>query len=95
MRLTRVYTKSKKSNTFMTMNSDTHFPKILGTATLNEKGQLVIPAAARVDLGLAPGSKVVIMSSPHRPALVLIKAEEVEAMVKDLADALNEKEVKN
>lgn len=66
------------------------FPKILGTATLNEKGQLVIPVEARNSLDLKAGSKVVIMSSPHKPALVIIKAEEVEAMVKGLADALNE-----
>ena len=64
------------------------FPKILGTATLNEKGQLVIPVEARNDLDLVPGSKLVIMRSPHKPALVLLKAEDVEAMVRDLADAL-------
>jgi AbrB family looped-hinge helix DNA binding protein len=71
------------------------FPKILGTATLNEKGQLVIPVEARNSLGLSAGSKVVIMSSPYRPALVLIKAEEVEAMVKDLANALHEDDDKS
>ncbi len=65
-----------------------HFPKILGTATLNEKGQLVIPVEARNSLGLTAGTKVVIMSSPHRPALILLKAEEVESIVQDLADAL-------
>lgn len=66
-----------------------HFPKILGTATLNEKGQLVIPIEARHSLDLTAGSKVVIMSSSRRSALVLIKAEEVEAIVSDLANALN------
>jgi AbrB family looped-hinge helix DNA binding protein len=65
------------------------FPKILGTATLNEKGQLVVPVEARGKLGLKPGSKVVIMSSTQRPALVLIKAEELEAMLQDFSDALN------
>lgn len=65
-----------------------HFPKILGTATLNDKGQLVIPVEARNSLDLAPGSKVVIMSSPDRPVLILIKAEEVEAMVQNLTNAL-------
>ena len=64
------------------------FPKILGTATLNEKGQLVIPIEARNKLDLKAGSKLVIMSSPYRPALVLIKAEELEAMVEDLSNAL-------
>jgi AbrB family looped-hinge helix DNA binding protein len=65
------------------------FPKIIGTATLNEKGQLVIPVEARNSLDLTAGSKVVIMSNPNRPALILIKAEEVEAMMQDVADALS------
>ena len=65
------------------------FPKILGTATLNEKGQLVIPVEARNSMGLTAGSKVVIMSSAERPALIILKAEDVEAMVKDLANALH------
>jgi AbrB family looped-hinge helix DNA binding protein len=68
--------------------NEAQFPKILGTATLNEKGQLVIPVEARNSLGLLPGSRVVIMSSPHRPALTLLKSEDVEAMVKGLTDAL-------
>jgi len=67
-----------------------HFPKILGTATLNEKGQLVIPAEARNELGLESGTKVVIMKSPRKSALILIKAEHVEGMIKNLADALND-----
>jgi AbrB family looped-hinge helix DNA binding protein len=67
-----------------------HFPKILGTATLNEKGQLVIPAEARSDLGLDPGTKVVIMKSPRKSALIVIKAEHVEGMIKNLSDALSE-----
>jgi AbrB family looped-hinge helix DNA binding protein len=65
-----------------------HFPKILGTATLNEKGQLVIPVDARHQLGLTAGSRVVIMGRPEKPGLVLLKAEDVEAMVQKLADAL-------
>jgi AbrB family looped-hinge helix DNA binding protein len=68
----------------------THHPfaKILGTATLNDKGQLVIPSEARNSLGLEAGSRVVIMKSPDKPALVLLKAEEVEAMIKDMTSAL-------
>lgn len=65
------------------------FPKILGTATLNEKGQLVIPAEARADMGLKSGSKVVIMGSTERHALVILKAEEVEALLQDFSNALS------
>jgi AbrB family looped-hinge helix DNA binding protein len=67
----------------------THFPKIVGTATLNDKGQLVIPVEARNELGLTPGSRVVIMSNPERPALTLIKSEVLETMVRDLNEALD------
>lgn len=66
-----------------------HFPRIIGTATINEKGQVVIPADARKDLGIKPGDKLVIMSSQHKPALILVKAEEIEALVQDLSQALN------
>jgi len=65
------------------------FPKILGTATINEKGQLVIPADARKDLNIKPGDKLVIMSSQHKPALIMVKAEEIEALVQGLSQALN------
>jgi AbrB family looped-hinge helix DNA binding protein len=71
------------------------FPKILGTATLNEKGQLVIPVEARNDLGLSPGTKVVIMSSSVRPALVIVKAEEIEALMTDISNALQAPPAKN
>jgi AbrB family looped-hinge helix DNA binding protein len=70
--------------------ADHHFAKILGTGTLNDKGQLVIPAEARASLSLKSGDKLVIMRSPDRPALVLIKAEEVESMIKSLSQALTE-----
>lgn len=66
-------------------------PRIHGTATLNEKGQLVIPAEARAQLGLKPGSKVVIMSRERKPVLILLKAEEVEAVLQHFTDALNSK----
>ena len=67
------------------------FPHILGTATLNDKGQMVIPREARQELGLTAGSRVVIMGSANKPALIILKAEEVEAMVQDLTNALNQK----
>jgi AbrB family looped-hinge helix DNA binding protein len=66
-----------------------HLPQILGTATLNSKGQLVIPAEARTELGLKTGSKLVIMKGRKKPALILIRAEDVEAIVKHLTNAID------
>jgi AbrB family looped-hinge helix DNA binding protein len=71
---------------------ENRFPKILGTAIVNEKGQVVIPVDARNTMKIAPGSRVVIMSVPHKDALMILKAEEVEAMVKSFTDALNLRE---
>jgi|GEM_PF-1484691 len=65
------------------------FPKILGTATLNDKGQLVIPVEARNSLGLEAGSKVVIMTSSSKPALIIVKADHIEAIIQDLTKALD------
>lgn len=70
------------------MHSD-HFPRILGSASLNEKGQLVVPVEARKEMGLEPGSRLVIMKVPNKDAIMLIKAEAVESMVRKLTDALN------
>lgn len=63
--------------------------KILGTATLNEKGQLVIPAEARAEYDLKPGDKLIILKGSGKRALVLLKAEEIESMIKDLTNVLN------
>jgi len=67
----------------------THFPRILGSATLNEKGQLVIPHEARKEMGLETGSRLVMLKVPNKDALMIIKAETVESMVQKLTNALN------
>jgi len=40
--------------------------RVYGTATVGTKGQIVIPSDAREELGLAPGEKVVIVGSPQK-----------------------------
>jgi AbrB family looped-hinge helix DNA binding protein len=66
-----------------------HTPKIYGTTTLNEKGQAVIPAEARVALGLSGGSKLIVMGAPGRNALILITAEEAEKAMRDMTQHLS------
>lgn len=62
--------------------------KILGTSIINDKGQLVIPAEARKRNDLAAGDRVIIMSKDGSRALLVIKAEELEALAQDIAKAL-------
>lgn len=64
--------------------------KIYGTASLNEKGQLVIPVDARAAMSLEPGSKLVVMSAPFgHEALIVVKTEVIERQMHDFASALN------
>jgi bifunctional DNA-binding transcriptional regulator/antitoxin component of YhaV-PrlF toxin-antitoxin module len=63
--------------------------KIYGTASLNDKGQLVIPVDARAAMALEPGSKLVVMSAPFgHEALIVVKTEVIERQMYDFASAL-------
>ena len=46
-----------------------------GTSTVGERGQIVIPAEARADIGFHPGDKVVIMRHPIHSGLMIFKIE--------------------
>ena len=53
--------------------------KFLGITTLGEKGQIVIPAEARVALKLMKGEKLIVMSA-HEDTFIIMKASQFEAM---------------
>jgi len=55
-----------------------HMPQLLGIATLNEKGQLVIPVEARTLLNLHSGEKLLVVSGGHANSLMLIKPSSLE-----------------
>ena len=49
-----------------------------GSSTVGERGQVVIPAEARAEIGFQPGDKVLIMRHPIHKGLVLFKLEAVK-----------------
>lgn len=53
-------------------------PQLLGIATLNEKGQVVIPAEARNVVDLHPGDKLLVVTAGHSNGLMLIKPSAFE-----------------
>jgi AbrB family looped-hinge helix DNA binding protein len=70
------------SNTFHTiMSMPAHKPAFYGTATIGTKGQIVIPAKAREDLGLKSGEKVVVIGIKHHGMLGICPISSVEAML--------------
>jgi len=60
--------------------------KIYGSTTVGERGQIVVPAEARRDLGLSVGEKVIVMSHGH--GLLLLPADIVAKAVSESMNRL-------
>ncbi|MEI7985029.1 MAG: AbrB/MazE/SpoVT family DNA-binding domain-containing protein [Armatimonadota bacterium] len=56
------------------MNFDEAF---FGSATIGERGQVVIPAEARQELEIEPGDKVLFMRHPIHKGLMVFKIDAV------------------
>ena len=64
-------------------------PAILGLTTVNDKGQVVIPAEARSAINLQPGDKLLAMVHPSREGVVLIKPDGLESYAKQMLEQLS------
>jgi AbrB family looped-hinge helix DNA binding protein len=49
--------------------------KIFGTTSVGERGQVVIPAEAREELGIKAGEKFVVFGDAKRGTVILVKSE--------------------
>ncbi|MGP3971252.1 AbrB/MazE/SpoVT family DNA-binding domain-containing protein [Streptomyces sp. 6N223] len=47
-----------------------------GAVTVSERGQVVIPAQARRDLGIEPGDKLLVLADP-KEGLALVKIDQL------------------
>jgi len=63
---------------------------ILGFVTVNEKGQIVIPADARSMIGLAAGDKLLVMLHPSHEGLLLVKPDGLESFARQMLEQLND-----
>lgn len=57
--------------------------KFFGSATIGERGQVVIPAEAREALGYAPGDKLLVMCHPVHHGVMLFKIEAAREFIED------------
>ncbi len=58
--------------------------RLYGTATIGTKGQVVIPADAREELGLQAGDRLYVMNAGHGGGVVLLKEETLETFVEQI-----------
>jgi len=67
------------------------FPgKCYGSTTISERGQIVIPAEARREMGLEPGTRLLIFGPVGRGALTLMTADMVTRFVRHAMERLSE-----
>ena len=57
--------------------------RIAGTATLGERGQIVVPKDVRDHLGLVPGSQLVVLHHENG-AVVLVPAEQMKEALDEM-----------
>ena len=64
--------------------------KLYGTATVGTKGQVVIPADARAELGIETGDRLYVVGSSERKFVGFIKEEQFRQLVEHLTDNLEQ-----
>lgn len=66
-----------------------------GSATLGERGQIVIPAEARKDCDIHSGDKLLVFRHPMHPRmLILATIDEMQLLLQQMSRSLKEMEVR-
>lgn len=66
-----------------------HESTILGVVTVNDKGQVVIPAGVRTETDIQPGDKLLVMMHPSHAGFLLIKPDGLETYANKMLEQLN------
>ncbi len=68
--------------------------RMYGTTTMGARGQVVIPAEARKELGLKPGDRILVMGKFGK-VLGLMKADEIENFISMIMDKIDDRDVRS
>lgn len=66
--------------------------RFFGTATVGERGQIVVPAEARKRYGIETGDKLLIMGTPSGNALMLFKIDTLREIATKMQEDLQRAE---
>ena len=61
-----------------------HGNKLYGTATVGTKGQLVIPATAREELGINTSDRLYVVGCPHKGVIMLLQEDRLEQFIEQM-----------
>ena len=61
-----------------------HDKKLYGTATVGTKGQVVIPADAREEIGIMPGDRLYVLGSSTSGFVGLLKEDQIESYIETM-----------
>lgn len=72
----------------MNMDLRSYRFKIFGSTTINSRGQVVIPASARREMGFEDGDTLLAVRAPHGSGLMLFKVETIEQVMSQMGEKL-------
>ena len=61
-----------------------HDKKLYGTATVGTKGQVVIPASAREELGIKEGDRLYVVGASHHGVIALLQESQLEKFIEKM-----------
>jgi AbrB family looped-hinge helix DNA binding protein len=67
-----------------------HQESILGMVTVNDKGQVVIPADARSSMNIKPGDKLLVIIHPSHGGVVLVKPDGIESFARQMLQQVSD-----
>ena len=67
-----------------------HGPKVFGSTTVGPRGQVVIPANARKEMGIDAGTTLLVFKAFHGQGLVLLKVDAIEQMMSMVSQQLSD-----
>ncbi len=61
-----------------------HDRKLYGTTTVGTKGQIVIPAIAREELGINTSDRLYVVGSPNKGVVMLLQENKLEQFIEQM-----------
>lgn len=67
-------------------------PQLIGSVTVGERGQVVIPAEARDEMKISAGDKLLVFKAPIENVLIVAKPETFEKLIAHMSSKFSDKQ---